>query len=344
MPTTRVPTPVIENAVHLAGRAPSYHNSQPWRWVADDQGLHLHLDTTRILATDAGGRQALLSCGAALDHLRVAMAAAGHHAHIDYYPNPNDLFYLAGLRFSPMTYVTQAHRHRAEAILRRRSDRLPFAAPTNWADVEPLLRQALPGSTAWVDIIGDGDRHVLADTSRLAEVLRRYDAGYHAEMQTWTQPHMANAGIPRDALVSSAENSRVDIGRTFPVTGHQTRRPELTDDKSKVVVVSACDNLRRDILSCGETLSAILLEATLSGLATCTLTHLTEAPVTRDLVAALTGRPLPQVLIRIGSATPLDDEPARTPRRPLSEVLHWRADTRATGRTSRQAQSSTETT
>ena len=36
VPDTIVATDVIKDAVLLACRAPSLHNSQPWRWVADD--------------------------------------------------------------------------------------------------------------------------------------------------------------------------------------------------------------------------------------------------------------------------------------------------------------------
>ena len=35
---------VIRDAVKLACRAPSLHNSQPWRWVADGVDTHLFAD------------------------------------------------------------------------------------------------------------------------------------------------------------------------------------------------------------------------------------------------------------------------------------------------------------
>jgi len=35
MPDTMFDSAIITNAVHLASRAPSLHNTQPWRWVAD---------------------------------------------------------------------------------------------------------------------------------------------------------------------------------------------------------------------------------------------------------------------------------------------------------------------
>ena len=85
-----VDTDVIKGAVELAVRAPSLHNSQPWRWVADGGVLELFADPTRIgHSTDSTGREVLISCGAVLDHLRVAMAAAGWEASVERLPNPN---------------------------------------------------------------------------------------------------------------------------------------------------------------------------------------------------------------------------------------------------------------
>lgn len=323
MPKTMISPKVIEDAVHLACRAPSYHNTQPWRWVVEAGELHLYVDADRVVATDHGGRQALISCGAALDHLRVAMAAAGHRAHIAYYPNPNDHKHIASISFVAIDFVTSGHRRRADAILSRRTDRLPFAAPEDWEGFELMMREAVGaiGDVAAVDVIDDRGRSELAEAASLSEALRLYDSGYHAEMNWWTAPYEVSDGIPHSALVSAAESDRVDVGRSFPVTHNEERRVGVGDDRSTILVISALDDVRRDILGCGETLSAVLLEATMAGLATCTLTNLTEVAATRDIVAEITGRPLPQVLVRVGTAPALETTPAPTPRRPLSEVL-----------------------
>jgi hypothetical protein len=323
MPTTMIPAKVITDAVRLACRAPSYHNTQPWRWVVDGGALHLFADADRVVATDGGGRQAVISCGAVLDHLRVAMAAAGHRAHVDYYPNPNNHLHLAAVEFSPMSYVTDGHRRRAGAILHRRTDRLPFGPPPDWDDFERLMRQAVHDYVSAVDTVSARDRSGLDEASSLTEMLRRYDSDYHGEIHWWTSPHDVCDGIPDSALISAAESDRVEIGRSFPVTDSAERRLELGDDQSTVLVISALDDDRRDILGCGETLSAVLLEATMAGLATCTLTHVTEVAATRDMVSAITGRPLPQVLVRVGTAPTFEQAPPVTPRRPLSDVLHF---------------------
>lgn len=316
---------ILEQAVELACHAPSIHNSQPWRWIALRRGLQLHLDPDRLVATDGSGRQALLSCGAVLDHLRAAMAAAGWAACVEYFPNPNDPEHLASIDFEPMPYVTNAHRRRAKAILCRRSDRLPFRPPPNWPVVETLLRNAVDAGVVMLDVVKHDDRNLLAEASALTESLRQYDSDYHAELDWWTGPFGDSDGIPHSSLVSAAESDRVDIGRLFPITSHRAeRRLGVPEDCSEIIVLSTYGESRRDMVCCGEALSQLLLEAEMNGLATCTLTHLIEVDVSRGIVRSLVHRDFPQVLVRVGAVPPQDDLPAATPRRPIDDVLQIR--------------------
>ena len=64
--------------VSLAIRAPSVHNTQPWAWRIGPDGIDLYADESRRLAAaDPTGRNLVISCGAALHHLRVAASASG---------------------------------------------------------------------------------------------------------------------------------------------------------------------------------------------------------------------------------------------------------------------------
>ena len=61
------PTTAEEITRYVVARAiwaPSVHNSQPWRFTADDgQQLSLHADTSRRLAAaDPDGRELMISC------------------------------------------------------------------------------------------------------------------------------------------------------------------------------------------------------------------------------------------------------------------------------------------
>lgn len=320
MPRTVVSSVVLEESLQLACRAPSFHNSQPWRWIDTGQELELHLDPTRLVQSDTSGRMALLSCGAVLDHMRVAMRAASWTTNVDYYPNPNDHKHIASLDFAAAPLVTEGHERRAQAIRLRRTDRLAFAAPAEWDEFESTVRRAV-GDAAIVDVLGDDARPQLVRASALAEADRLYDSTYHADLDWWTSSFDPTIGIPHSALVSSVEGDRVGVGRQFPVTHHGDRRPEVRDDRAEIVVLSSHDDTRLDVLRCGEALSAVLLDATMAGLASCTLTNLTELPASRAVVCELTGRDLPQVLIRIGMAPAGEDSPPPTPRRPLREIF-----------------------
>lgn len=322
MPVAMMNTQVVRDAVWLASRAPSLHNSQPWRCEYRGGQLRLFLDASRVMNSDRSGREALISCGALLDHLRVAMAAAGWQAHIERFPNPGDPDQLASIEATPTDRVTEGDRRRADAILLRRTDRLPFLAPTDWDSFEPTLCEVVDGTGVCLEVIS-GDLHrQLVDASRLADSLRLYDAGYHAELGWWTGPFEVSEGIPYPALVSAAEVDRVGVGRRFPGNRHAERRPEVPQDHSQVLVLSTDGDGHADALASGEALSRVLLECTTAGLATCPVTHITEVQASRALVRALLDHDaVPQVLVRVGLAPAMAEPPPLTPRRPLDEVL-----------------------
>jgi hypothetical protein len=322
MADTLVDADALRAAVQLACRAPSLHNSQPWKWVAEGARLHLYVDHSRILySTDKSGREAHISCGAVLDHLRVAIAAAGWTASVERFPNPNNVDHLASLDFS-MSPVTDDQRRRADAILHRRTDRLPFTEPRNWETLEPVLRNAADAGIVHLDVIPDELRPELARASKLTESLRLYDSSYNTELYWWTGHFEDSDGIPSSSLVSAAESDRVDVGRRFPASDNQERRAGTGSDQSIVLVLSTDEDTRDDALRCGEVLSTVLLQCTMAGMATCTLTQLTELWASRNLIGTLTGRAaMPQLLIRVGEAPALGEAPAMAPRRPLDDVL-----------------------
>jgi len=315
----------IREAVALACRAPSLHNSQPWRWVADGARLHLWADPHRSMqATDHTGRELLLSCGAVLDHLRVAMAAAGWDSVTERFPSSDRPDHLATVGFLPVANVVAARRLRANAIRRRRTDRLPFGAPPAWPTLHAQLCATVVPYDVLLDVVADEQRLRLAEASRLTEELRRYDTSYVSELRWWTSPFESDGPhVPESALLSSSEAARVDIARTFPPTGGGDRRATVDHDRSTIVVLSTRHgDDRPDVLRCGEALSAVLLDCTVAGMATCTLTHMTEMAPSRDIIRQVAGSAgEPQLLIRVGRSPADDQHVDTTARRPVTDVL-----------------------
>ncbi|WP_406632616.1 NAD(P)H nitroreductase [Amycolatopsis sp. WGS_07] len=113
----------VTTAVGMAVRAPSAHNFQPWRFAVGYRSLHLFADSSRHPAeTGSDRRDRVISCGAALHHLRIAFAALGWHAEAHRLPDPAEPDHLAAV---------ELHRHEptldevalAAAIPLRRTDR-----------------------------------------------------------------------------------------------------------------------------------------------------------------------------------------------------------------------------
>ncbi|WP_280430423.1 Acg family FMN-binding oxidoreductase [Nocardia brasiliensis] len=328
LPETFVPDrPTITAAVRLAGRAPSVHNTQPWRWVFDGTRLRLYRDDERLLtSTDPHGRQLVISCGAVLHHLRTALAARGWHTDTVRLPDPDHLDHLATIEFRPWPDPPAGVYARAHAIDRRRTDRLPMLPPRNWTEIVHTSRMLANPHDIQVDVLDTGAGARLAAASQHAAALRRYDMEYQAELHWWTGHSPAPEGVPRDALISDAESSRVPVARTFPSAPHSSRRAEV-EDQSQLMVLSSNGDSILTWLHCGEALSAVLLECTVAGLASCALTHITELPTARKSIAGLlTHSVTPQVVIRVGTAPDDEEVPPMSRRRPVTDILAFRQE------------------
>lgn len=325
-----VPSEIILDALQLACRAPSLHNSQPWRWVVTPDRVDLFADPARLLrGSDASGGEALISCGAALHHFRVAMAAAGWDTGVRRFPDENDRRHLAAVDFTPAATVTDHQKRRADAILLRHTERLPLEAPTDWDRLSGLAQTVAETGSVRIDQLADEDRPTVAEASRLANFLRDGDPLYQDELHVATSDFASPEAIPMSALPSSDQQRRVDVGRDFPATTSLRRHPSVTEDRSAILVISTVGDTAENVLRCGEALSTVLLDATTAGLSTCTVSHVTEVASGREVVAALLGdRVVPQVLVRVGRVATLDPPPPATPRRPIDEVVEIRRGTR----------------
>ena len=315
---------VVRQAVELACRAPSLHNSQPWRWEFRDGKLRLFADESRILGlTDPRGRQLVISCGAALHHVRIALASASWAPRVHRLPNPECPQLLAVLEFDRQHTVHPRETTLALAITQRHADRRPFTKPTTLGGTLSELEAAAREEHAHLTVL---DRHAHADmakASALSTSIRKYDAAYRAELVWWSGHIAPEEGIPGSALLPTDAAAGDEIGRQFPST-HGTLRPNrVGPDQATLAVLSTENDTRLDWLRSGEALSTVLLEAT-SRLATCPLTHLTELDASRAIVREAAARAgethaFPQVVIRFGAR-----EVPRTPetgRRPVGEVF-----------------------
>jgi nitroreductase len=311
----------IRSAMLLALRAPSVHNSQPWRWGIGERSLHLYADRDRQLPnTDPDGRDLLLSCGAALNHCVTAFAALGWAARIHRLPNPADADHLASIELRRQT-PADLDIALAAAIPRRRTDRRNYS---HW----PVAKGDLSLIGARAARAGVTMRRI-DDLSQLklivAEAVSRHstDFAYTAELAAWSGRYASEAGVP--ARSTPVPDSAAMIPARWFAGAVLAQPPDLDAAEDNAVVValgtSSDDDLSR--MRAGEATSVALLTATALGLATCPITEPLEIPETREAVRAdvFGEEGYPQMLLRIGWAPVNSDPLPATPRRELAEVV-----------------------
>jgi nitroreductase len=317
----------LRRALGSAVRAPSVYNSQPWRWCASTTaGVDLFADPDRHLITiDADGRDLLLSCGAALHHLIVALAGAGWSAQVERFPDPENTEHLAHVQ--PVVAAPPADMARlARAIPQRRTDRRRFSAqPVDEALLETLIAKAGACGTELHVVAGGAARDRLIEMVTRSASLQRQQAGYAAELARWTGRYPgAGDGISARSVAAGIGNPGEVPMRAF-TRGALAQSPHSFEhaDASVLMVLSSPRDDRLGALRAGEATSAVLLTATDMGLATTPLSQPLEVAQTRAAISDHIVGPqsFPQLLLRVGWPQPGCSQLPPTPRRGLDHIV-----------------------
>jgi hypothetical protein len=310
----------VRAAIELANRAPSVHNTQPWRWLVGDSTVHLIADRERSLRiTDPDGRDLLLSCGAALHHLRVAFAALGWRAVVHHMPNEHDPDHLAAVETRPHL-PTDDDIALLRAIPRRRTDRRRY---TSWevpaTHLDLLVRRAGQAGGLLVPVIDSAVRWQLTRAIDAAARKQAADPDYQVELAAWSRSSFAaEDGVLTAAGTATSIRHDDTLMRVFPGGSlHNATTGRGEPDGSELLVLATLHDDPASVLRAGEAASAALLTATDLGLATCPLSQPLEVPATRAAIRdqVLDGAAHPHLILRVGwtptSAPPLPRSPVR---------------------------------
>lgn len=306
--------------------APSGHNTQPWWFAIEDNTVTIGLDVSRGLAVaDPEDREGIISVGAAVLVLRVALAHFGLSVHVDDWPDPLDPEACARVTALYGGPVDVGLEPLFEAITARRTSRQAFDS----AEVDPTLTDVLAaeataeGATVHVFVdnhdrdqlaalVADADRHQMADPRfrrELASWLRRPGSRQRDGLHGYT----LTSPLEQVALASPL------IVRTFDTGAHRAAHDhDLATGSPVMLVISSVDDDRTTWLHVGQALARLLLHATRADLSVGFLNQAVEVAETRDALALILGdETIPQLLLRVGYGP----EVGAQPRRPLDRSL-----------------------
>ncbi len=315
-------TRALVAAATAAAAAPSIHNTQPWLWRIHDGIADLFANPERqLVASDPQRRLLMVSCGAALHHACVALAAEGYDATLTLMPDDADADHLAAVTVTGHAPVSAAAIRMARAIGERHTDRRPLRDQR----VSPAALTAVrAGADPYGVRVGVLDRdRVIALAAAVDRAQRGLlaDAETRAELTEWTsRSDRAADGVPAEVIPEEAPRTTVP-GRDF---GHVGTMPisDEHDESATYAILSGDDDDAAAWLRAGEALSAMWLVATEWFVALLPLSAAVEMLPARQLLRdIMAGVGYPYIAVRLGIADPAAPPIIRTPRLPVSHTI-----------------------
>jgi hypothetical protein len=309
--------------IAAATRAPSVLNTQPWLFEIGADRIDLFADPARQLpVTDADGRQRIMSCGAALLNLRLAMLASGWDAVVAVLPDPDDVWHVACVERGRALAPPAGEVALFETIPSRRTNRRPFSPERPRPEAVAKLVEAAGTEGVEGKVLGGTKGLAVADMVVRADRELRADRAVRAEIEQWTHADPSRLdGIPVAALGPVAQQEAAMVRDFGFGEGSEARGDSAFEENPTLLLLSTTGDTPRDWVSAGQALERVQLTATSLGLATSFLGQPFETGLRAGLRSTSTSKGMPQMLLRVGHGP---TSPV-TPRRPVNEVIRQRS-------------------
>jgi nitroreductase len=319
---TAAMTHALAEAAGTAGHAPSIHNTQPWRWRLAGNSVDLHIERGRVLdVTDPDARLATLSCGAALHHARVSLAAQGWQFVVTRTPDPDDPDHLARISLGRRVPVRLPSIRHLQTVRLRHTDRRPLTGePVGRADLR-VVTASIEAEETWLHVLDPDQVHELAIAADHAQRTEAGDADRRAELAHWTGgSRPAGTGIPDAAIPDRV------IGLPVPTRdfGHPGDLPVSGGDErfATFAILYGRTDDRAGWLRAGEALSAGWLTATEHGVSLLPLSAPIELISTRQAMRViLASNGYPYLVVRLGTVDAAEAGPPHAPRLPTDQII-----------------------
>ncbi len=319
--------------LNYAVLAPSGHNTQPWLFKIVDDAVEFYADKTRALSVvDPNNRELIISCGAALFHLRIAMRHFGYGDVVEILPDCQNPNLLARIRFGSKRIVKAEENFLFRAIPKRCTNRLPFANRQLSASLISELQVAACSEYTcclehtWLQVIPEATRQTVINLIDRGDRLQMANPLFRQELAKWIRSGKSSShdGIPAYAqgmderldaiapLIAFAIRS-FDLGKSQSVKDRQ-----LAEKAPVLILLSSRQDTSQDWLATGEALAHLLLRARVDSVWASFFNQPIEIPELRSRLKALFPQNgYPQILLRLGYG----QEIKPTPRRSVNEVL-----------------------
>jgi nitroreductase len=305
--------PDLVACVRMAALAPSIHNSQPWQFRIRDHGVDVHADWRRRLdLIDPSGRQLIISVGAAILNLRLAIHQCGMTPAVRLSPGPEWSRPLAAVDLVGPAAPDPSLDELATCMPRRHTNRQPFVPDPMPRTVVDDLVAAAGTEGADLRVVPNAARAGIVRLIHAADAQLRGGGVYRAELAEWTRPRATRRGPVAWGAVETQPL------RDFGIMTPRRRGPVDAEETYPAILVLSTDgDAGPDWVRAGQALERVWLTAVARGLAIAPMSQPLEIPTLRRQVTDPDPGRHAQVVLLAGFAPPTTP----TPRRDLDELL-----------------------
>ncbi|MBK1736123.1 hypothetical protein CKO15_12750 [Halorhodospira abdelmalekii] len=329
-----IPQTVARQLISFAARAPSGHNSQPWRFAVDRDTIRIYPDRSRRLpVVDPDDHALFISLGCALENLAIAAAQHGFSAHTDYFPpeEPKEC-----LRVRLREGAQESVEPLFQAIPLRQTNRGLYDGRTiSDTDLNRLLEaNRCESVTVRPFRVGDPAIEPIIGFVREGNIAQFNDPAFVAELVSWIRFSRREAAEQEDGLTAQALGFPAIprwLGRRIMATlikpeSEAARQEKAIRSASVLLLFTARRHVKRHRIDLGRSFERVALVATSLDIAHAHVNMPCEVvPIRSQLAAhlALDKAESPLLLIRLGYAR---KRLPPSPRRPIDQVIMRREE------------------
>ncbi len=322
------PEEIARFVAEAAVNAPSVHNTQPWRFHHGEHEVSISANNERqLMVADPHGREMMISCGAALFNMRVALRYLGLVPKVRVLPDPDLPNLVARVAWDQQVPPLDYEKELFQQITRRRTHRGGFDPTPLPDELLAILPEQAAKENAMLKLLAQDRQRAgaLAAVVEAGDYALRLDSGRAKEEARWAPGPSSRRqdGVPPTAYPAHPERTEPDFrGRDF-AHGHGWGLPPGAEEPvlrsaGVVGVLSTSVDQPSDWIHAGQALQRVLLVASSYNVAAALHSQPLEIPLLRDFIRIhLSGNAYPQMVLRLGATS----EKAVSVRRPVDEVL-----------------------
>jgi hypothetical protein len=275
---------------------------------------------------DPDDRELIISCGAALSNLLIAMKYFGFEPEVKFFPADGDNDLLASITVKSRDYEpSDIDRIIFNAIKKRRTNRLPFAEEK----IDGLTQQKLKTTVSeekaikFTIIESEEQREAIIKLIEQGDKIQSQNKSFCRELAQWVHPNRTSSkdGIPGYAF---GMGDLISYGSPFFIGNlnwgdiQAGRDRNLVKGSPVLAVLESKTNKPVDWIRTGMALSKLLLRSSVEGIAASYLNQpIEEQGLDDKLRDILKTSDVPQLIMRLGYGK----EVKPTPRRDVDDVV-----------------------